>query len=251
MDTAIGRLHQYAGAAYRIIEDQFPAKDRTAILALLADLGVGARVANPLLRALSQLEPDEEWRADLRPMGIDWVRRVLSANLSAHLADLEDLIQKTGGRLLEDWDVSNPEAYAHYRRSMELQMQGKLHEAVAEVEKAAQLDPLDPANHFTLGSVKASLGIGRNDAGLVSQGLNALWLAVALDPLLDPPLERNRSGSAAHRQTFRSDRPSAGRKAGMRPVGLPLLQHVGGCVLEVKPAVRGPGSFRGGPRTGP
>ena len=43
VDTAIGRLHQYAGAAYRIIEDQFPAKDRTAILALLADLGVGAR----------------------------------------------------------------------------------------------------------------------------------------------------------------------------------------------------------------
>ena len=182
VDEAIGRLHRYAEATYRIIEDQFPAEDRAANLIVLADLGVGARLANPLLTALIEQEPDDEWQEDLRSTGIDWVRRVLSANLRAHLAEVDDLIQKTDGGLLEDWDVSKAEAYAHYRRSLELQMQGKLHEALAEVETATRLDPLDPANHFTLGSVKAGIGIGRDDAALVNQGLEALWLAVALAP---------------------------------------------------------------------
>ena len=121
---------------------------------MLADLGVGARLAEPLLSALIEQEPDDEWREDLRSTGMDWIRRVLSANLGVHLAEVDDLIQKTEGGLLEDWNVSNPEAYVHYRRSLELRMQGKLHEALTEVEIAAQLAPLDPANHFTLGSVK-------------------------------------------------------------------------------------------------
>ena len=179
---AIGRLRQYAEATYHVIDEQFPAEDRAAKLAVLADLGVGARLASPLLTALVEQEPDEEWREDLRSIGMKWVRRVLSANLSVHLAEVDDLIQRTEGRLLKDWDVGNPEAYAHYRRSQELQMQGKLHEALAEVEIAARLDPLDPANHFTRGSVKTGIGIGRGDTALVREGLDALWLAVALDP---------------------------------------------------------------------
>ena len=182
VDDAIGRLHRYAEATYRIIEDQFPAEDRTDSLTVLADLGVGARLAKPLLTALIEQETDDEWREDLRSTGMDWVRRILSANLHAHLAEVDDLIRKPDGRLLEDWDVSNAEAYAHYRRSLELRMQGKLREALAEVETAAQLDPLDPANHFTLGSVKTGIGIGNGDTALVNQGLDALWLAVALDP---------------------------------------------------------------------
>ena len=181
-DDAIGRLHRYAEATHRIIEDQFHAEDRSANLTLLAELGVGARLANPLLTALTEQEPDDEWREDLRSTGMDWVRRILSANLRAHLAEVDDLVQKTDGRLLQDWDVSNPEAYAHYRRSLELRMQGKLHESLAEVETAARLDPLDPANHFTLGSVKTGIGIRRGDTALVNAGLEALWLAVALDP---------------------------------------------------------------------
>ena len=52
VDEAIGRLHRYAEATYRIVEDQFPAGDRAANLIVLADLGVGARLANPLLTAL-------------------------------------------------------------------------------------------------------------------------------------------------------------------------------------------------------
>ena len=179
---AIGRLHRYSEATYRLMEDQVPAEGRVENLTVLADLGVGARLAEPLLTALIDQEPDEDWREDLRSTGIGWVRRVLSANLNAHFAEVDALVEKTDGRILEDWAVNNAEAYAHYRRSLELQIQGKLQEALAEVETAAQLDPLDPANHFTLGSMKTGLGIGHDDTALVHEGLDALWLAVALDP---------------------------------------------------------------------
>ena len=182
VDEVIGRLRKYSEETYRIIDDQFPAQDRPADLTVLADLGVGARVAEPLLSALIERESDIEWREDLRSTGLRWVNRVISVNMSARLSEEDALIQKTEGRLLVDWDVNNPEAYAHYRRSFELQMQGKLHEALPEVEVAARLDPLDPANHFTLGSVKTSIGIGRGDTDLVNEGLDALWLAVTLDP---------------------------------------------------------------------
>ena len=182
VDEAIGRLHRYAAATYRTIEQQFPTEERAAGLTVLADLGVGAGLANPLLAALIEHEPDDEWREDLRSTGMDWVRRVLAVNSQVHQAEVDDLIEKTDGRLLDDWDVSNPEAYAHYRRAQQLQMQGRRGEALVEVEKAAQLDPLDPANYFTLGSVKTSIGIGRGDTSLVNAGLDALWLAATLDP---------------------------------------------------------------------
>ena len=182
VDEVVGRLRKYAEEVYWIIHDQFPAEDRPGDLTVLADLGVGARIAAPLLSALIEREPDGEWREDLRSTGLRWINRVISANVSTHLAEVDDLIQETEGCLLENWDVSNPEAYAHYRRSMELQVQGKLYEALAEVEIAARLDPLDPANHFTLGSVKTGIGIGHSDLDLVNEGLDALWLAVTLDP---------------------------------------------------------------------
>ncbi len=178
----IGQLRRYAEATYRAIEDQFPTENRSEDLMVLADLGVGARLAKPLLSSLIQQEQDDGWREDLRATGMDWVRRVLSVNLGVHLAEVDDLIRKTDGRLLGDWDVSNPEAYAHYRRSLELRMQGRLPEALAEVEIAARLDPLDPANHCTLGSVKTDIGIASEDTALIKEGLNALWLAVTLDP---------------------------------------------------------------------
>ena len=45
-----------------------------------------------------------------------------------------------------------------------------------------ELDPLDPANHFTLGSVKGGIGAKQGDAALVKEGLEACWLAATLDP---------------------------------------------------------------------
>ena len=181
-DEAIRQLRRYSEATYRTIDDQFPAGSRAEDLTVLADWGVGSRLAEPLLSVLIEQEMDDGWREDLRATGTDWIRRVLSVNLGVHLAEVDELIQKTEGRLLEDWSVGNPEAYAHYRRSMELRIQGKFREALTEVEIAARLDPLDPANHFTLGSVKTGIGIAREDTALINEGMNALWLAVTLDP---------------------------------------------------------------------
>ena len=81
----------------------------------------------------------------------------------------------------KDWDVSNPEAYSHYRRFGELQLQGRIDEAMAELEMAVKLDPLDPVNHFTLGSFKGSLGARQGNAALVKEGLEACWVAATLD----------------------------------------------------------------------
>ena len=182
VSEVVGRLRKYAEDAYLIVGDQFPAEDRSTDLTVLVDLGVGARVATPLLSELIARESDEEWREDLRSIGLRWINRVISVNTRARLAEEDALIQETEGSLLEKWDVSNPEAYVHYRRGFELQMQGRPQEALSEVEIAARLDPLDPANHCTLGSVKTSIGIGRGDIDLVNEGLDALWLAVTLSP---------------------------------------------------------------------
>ena len=107
---------------------------------------------------------------------------MLTVNLDVHRAEEDALIRDTEGRVLQDWDISNPEAYDHYRRSGELQLQGRIYEAIAEVEKAAKLDPLDPVNHFTLGSVKGGIGVKQGDAKLFKEGLEACWMAASLDP---------------------------------------------------------------------
>lgn len=182
VDDSIGRLHLYAESTYHAIDAQLPAENRAEDLTVLADWGVGSRLAEPLLSTLIEQEPDDEWREDLRPFGMDWIRRVLSANLGVHLTEVDNLIQKSEGHSREHREISNPEAYAHYRQSLELRMQGRLHESLIEVETAARLDPLDPANHLTLGSVKTEIGIERGDTVLISEGLSALWTAATLDP---------------------------------------------------------------------
>ena len=70
--------------------------------------------------------------------------------------------------MLCGWDISNPEAYVHYRRFWELQLQGRIHEAIAELEMAVKLDPLGPANHFTLGSFKGGMGAKQGNAALAA-----------------------------------------------------------------------------------
>ena len=182
VDEAIGRLRRYAEQTYRTIDDRFPDEERAADLAVLADLGVGARIAEPLLSALIEQEPDDEWREDLRSTGMDRIRRVVSINLSVHNSEVDAQLQEAEGRPLEDWDMLNSEAYAHYRRSLELEVRGKSDEALVEAEQAARLEPLAPAYQYRLGSLKAKFGFLRQVTALVDEGLHALWLAVALDP---------------------------------------------------------------------
>ena len=175
----VDRLRSYAAQAYQAIDCQAVGG---AVLADLATLGARSSYAEPLLTSLTAHEYDDEWKEDLMAAGSDWMHRVLGVNLQIHQAEVDALIQETDGRILENWDVRSPRAYEHYQRSMELQLQGKTDEALAEVAKAIELDPLDPANHFTLGSAKGHIGVRNGDEDLVKEGLGACWIAVALDP---------------------------------------------------------------------
>ena len=182
VNEIVDRLRRYASLLCDIIGDNIDAVARRDVLSSLATLGSQSEFSGALLAVLISHEPDGEWKEDLNVTAGNWTPRVLAVNLGVHRAEEEDLIQRTEGRILKDWDVSNPTAYAHYQRSMELQIQGRIHEAIAEVVRATELDPLDPANHFTLGSVKGGIGAKQGDPVLVREGLEACWLATTLDP---------------------------------------------------------------------
>lgn len=185
VDEAISRLHRYASQLCIImgIVDEMDATRRWDVLSSIATLGAHSSFSEALLAFLVSNEADVEWKKDLTAVASDWTRRVLEINLDVHRAEVDDLILQTEGQILKNWDVGNPEAYAHYQRSMELQVQGRMREAVAEVARAAELDPLDPANHFTLGSVKGGIGAQQGDAALIEEGIEECWLAATLDPV--------------------------------------------------------------------
>ena len=178
----VDHLRSYATLVDDSIVGQIDAESSPAALADILALGAGSKFSEPLLNALARTETDDEWNRDIRAAGSDWLRRVIAVNYQVHRGEVDALIQETEGGLLRDWDVSNPDAYAHYERSMELQLKGRMPEALVEVAKAAVLDPLDPANHFTLGSVKGGMGARSGDAALVEEGLEECWLAAKLDP---------------------------------------------------------------------
>ena len=182
VDEILVRLKAYSCQAIRIIDDRVSEDRRIDIAAELASIGTHCHFAQSLLAEMENHESDGDWQEDLKAAGADWIHRILAVNLRVHQAEENELIRESGGRLLQDWGVGNPEAYAHYQRSIELQIQGRIYEAVAEVAKAAELDPLDPANHFTLGSAKSTLGLRTGNPALVQEGLEACWLAATLDP---------------------------------------------------------------------
>ena len=180
-DEIVGRLHRYAARLYAAIDERMAAAVKPDVLGSLAAVGAHSEFSSGLLEALLSSEPDEEWQEDLRAATSNWTRRVLAVNLDVHQAEEDALIRDTDGRVLRDWDVSNPEAYSHYRRFGELQLQGRIHEAITELEMAVKLDPLDPANHFTMGSFKGGIGAKQGNAALVQEGLEACWVAATLD----------------------------------------------------------------------
>ena len=181
-DEILIRLKKYSCQALRIIDQRGSEDRRPDVAAELASKGTHCHFAQSLLAEMASHESDTEWKEDLKAAGGDWIHRILTVNLRVHQAEENELIRESEGRLLQNWDVGNPEAYAHYQRSIELQIQGRIYEAVAEVAKAAELDPLDPANHFTLGSAKSTIGLRTGNPTLVKEGLEACWLAATLDP---------------------------------------------------------------------
>ena len=181
MDDIIRRLHRYASLLYAAIDERIDAAVKFDVLGSLAAVGAYSEFSSGLLAALIPSEADEEWQEDLRAAASNWTRRVLAVNMDIHRAEVDALIRDTDGGVLRDWDVSNPEAYSHYRRFGELQLQGRIHEAIAELWMAVKFDPLDPANHFTLGSYKGGIGAKQGNAALVQEGLEACWIAATLD----------------------------------------------------------------------
>ena len=182
VDEIMGRLRRYSTRLYGIINHKVDPAKRADVLRDLVSLGAHSDFSAAILTALLPDEPDSERRDDLAAATSDWTRRVLAVNLDMHRSEEDDLIRDTEGRVLQDWDVNSPEAYEHYRRFGELQLQGKIHEAMAELDEAVRLDPLDPANHFTLGSFKGTLGARTKNERMVEEGLEACWLAATLDP---------------------------------------------------------------------
>ena len=181
MDEIISRLHRYASRLYSVIDERMDAAVKPDVLGSLAAVGAHSEFSKGLLEALIPDEPDEDWQEDLRAAASNWTRRVLAVNLDVHRAEEDALIRNTDGRVLQDWDVSNPEAYFHYQRFGDLQLQGRIHEAMAELEMAVKLDPFDPANQFTLGSYKGGIGAKQGNVALVQEGLEACWVAATLD----------------------------------------------------------------------
>ena len=131
MDEIIGRLHRYSVLLYTAIDEGIDAAVRPDVLGSLAAVGAHSEFSGGLMAALVPHEGDEEWQDDLNAAASDWSRRVLAVNLNVHPAEEDALIRDTDGRVLCGWDISNPEAYVHYRRFGELQLQGRIHEAIA------------------------------------------------------------------------------------------------------------------------
>ena len=182
MRDIVRRMSQYASQLHHILDEGIVGNERSHDLVELATLGAQSRQIEPLLAALEVLESDDEWKEDISATGSDWIGRVLKVTIDVDRKEVEDLIDETDGQILKRWDIQNPRAYDHYRHSLELQAQGRFRDALAEVAKAAELDPMDPVNHYSLGSAKGYIGAGSGDLALVEEGLQSCWLAVTLDP---------------------------------------------------------------------
>ena len=176
------RLRAYAGMLFGLIDGAGTGEAAREAIADLAHYGSGAPMAGALLPELLAREEDGEWRDDLVAAGGDWTARVLSVVYGIDQEEVAAIDRATDGDLLRSWDVASPEAYRHFQRSMELQYEGRTHEALREVAKAIELDPLDPANHFTMGSMLGGIGNRQRDSEMVKRGLEECRLASALDP---------------------------------------------------------------------
>ena len=182
VDDIVSHLHGYASQIHGFINDGPEFSFDPSSLEELASQGSRSPLAQPLLAQLANSEDDREWKDDLSAAGSDWIGRVLKANYRVHRSEEVALIEKTNGQILENWGISDSRAYEHYCYARELFDAGQIHEALSELTKAVELDPLDPANHLTLASVKGGIGIKTGDANLIDEALETCWIAVALDP---------------------------------------------------------------------
>ena len=192
VEALLGRFRNYAELALDVSDRVKLNQAESEDILALAFLGSSAPIGGVLLAGLAAQETDEEWRKDLNVASGDWTPRVLTIIYKIGQEEVAAIDNATGGRLLKNWAVSSPDAYRHYQRSMELQYEGRTDEALREVVKAKELDPLDPVPHLTLGSMLGGLGNMYRDAEMVKEGLNECRLAATLAPGVDPTLGGDR-----------------------------------------------------------
>lgn len=182
VDDITLHLHKYTSQIHGFINAGSEFNFDPSSLEELAAQGSRSPLAQPLLAQLANSEDDQEWEDDLLAAGSDWIERVLRANRQVHRSEEIALIEKTDGQILKNWGISDSRAYDHYRHARKLSDAGQIDQALSALNIAIELDPLDPANHFTLASVKGDIGIRTGDAALIEEGLESCWMAVALDP---------------------------------------------------------------------
>ena len=178
----VHHVRLYAMIVFVIINEWAREKRGVEALFDILDRGRTAGISVPVLKDLQLYEEDAEWIDDLKAESEDWLKRIISVAIDIHNEEVQEINESSGGRLFESWDISNPQAYELYKESKTLYDQGRLLESISKLELATQLDPLDPANHHTLGSFLAGHGYKLGDQAMIERGLKECWIAMKLDP---------------------------------------------------------------------
>ena len=181
VDELLGRIQVYSGQALGIISVADSPHAAQGGIVDLALRGSAALLAPPLLQRLYAEEGNDEWRQDLAAVASDWTVRVRAVVYRIDQEEVAEIDQAMDGGLLRSWDVSSPAAYRRYQRATELQIEGRIPEALREVEKAIELDPQDPVPHFTWGSMVGGLGYQFGVRECVKAGLDECRIAAELD----------------------------------------------------------------------
>ena len=175
-------LRSYSEQSYSYMESEILPVGGPEGVETLAEGGAESKTAVRLLDHLASSESDAEWREDLKWVGSGWYYRIAVTSHRARREEVNDLNVGTDGRLFKSWDISNPQAYEHYERSHDLIAEGRHAEAITEASIAAQLDPLDPVYHFSLGSAKRYMGYITRNMDIMEEALEECWIAIRLDP---------------------------------------------------------------------
>ena len=183
VSEVIDRFRSYCEQSYSYMESEILPTTGPEGLQILADGGAESKTAVRLLERLIAGESDPDWREDLKWVGRNWYYRIAMASHRVRREEVNDLNVATDGNLFKSWDITNPLAYEHYERSMDLIAEGKHAEALTEVSIAAQLDPLDPVYHFSIGSAKRSIGYRTGNLGIMEEAIEECWIAIRLDPM--------------------------------------------------------------------
>lgn len=122
-----------------------------------------------------------EWATDLDWVCGRWIPRLQQVYHTIRDREQDEAIERSAGKLLEQWGVTHPEAYRRYQRSAELQAMGRMDEALAELRAAIAVDPCDPVPHCTLGSALSGIGRRTGRPEMMEEGLRECWIAIGLD----------------------------------------------------------------------